>query len=248
MTDQEIVENVEEVVQESSPEEQTQESVQEEAAPQPVAAPQQYQPTREEINIKQLRASKERLELERDELAERVRRLEKNSQPVEPEEPQFTYGADDLIEGKHLSAIERRNKKVSDELNALKKQIEVNTLESQLRRTYSDVDSVVTKENMDILESLYPELVVAIRSAPDVYTMGSSAYTLIKKFGIDSKQESNPDQVRAQANIAKPKVAASVGSQSGRSPLALANAISEANSDEEKMRLYRQTLELARNR
>lgn len=202
-----------------------------------------------EINIRMLRESKERAERERDELLKRLDSIEKQMKP-EPvseqpkEEEQLSYNPDDLIEGRHLSQYEKKLVNLEKQLQSYQQQTAAVTVENKLKSQYSDFDAVVTKENLELLRSLHPEVAQTINSTSDLYSKAVSAYTIIKNLGIKPAQTYDAEKRIAQQNSAKPKPLASVSPQQGKSPLSRANAFANGLTEELKESLRREMAEI----
>ena len=187
-------------------------------------------------NFKQLRKKAEQVAKERDEALARLREYEARiKQPATPEESdELTMQPDELAEGKHIS-------KVQKQLNKLKEEVRVATTEAKLKAQYPDFDSVVSKENILALRDMYPEIAQALNSSPDLYATAASAYTLIKKLGLNANAaQYDAEKKIVQANAAKPKPLASVSPQQGDSPLSRANAFANGLTDELKTQLLRE--------
>jgi len=251
MVDQEQIEHIEETVQEETSVEETAEQ---EAPQEQPAQPKQQEPlptssAQNEMNVRRMREAKEKAERERDELFNRLETMEKkiNPQPEPQQDAPIPYGADDLIEGKHLSQYERKLKNLEQQLQQYQKQTAETVVEAKIKTQYQDFESVVTKDNLDLLSETYPELASSMQSTPDLYTKAVTAYTLIKKLGIQPDQVYNPDQARVQINSTKPRPVASVAPQSGSSPLARANAFEGGLTDELKAALWKEMLEAKKN-
>jgi hypothetical protein len=198
-------------------------------------------------NFKQLREKSERIARERDEAIARLREYEsriKSQSPTQAsdvESDEISMAPDELAEGKHIS-------KVQKQLNKLKEEVRVATTEAKLKAQYPDFDSVVTKDNVQALRDAYPEIAHTLNSSPDLYSTAVSAYTLIKKLGLNS-QASAYDQEKqiVHANAAKPRPLASVSPQQGDSPLSRANAFANGLTEELKVQLRREMEESRRN-
>lgn len=187
-------------------------------------------------NFKQLRKKAEQVAKERDEALARLREYEARiKQPATPEESdELTMQPDELAEGKHIS-------KVQKQLNKLREEVRVATTEAKLKAQYPDFDSVVSKENILALRDMYPEIAQALNSSPDLYATAASAYTLIKKLGLNANAaQYDAEKKIVQANAAKPKPLASVSPQQGDSPLSRANAFANGLTDELKTQLLRE--------
>jgi hypothetical protein len=143
-------------------------------------------------------------------------------------------GADDIVEGKHLSHYEKKIKNLErkfDEQNA----------ELRLKSQFNDFDSVVNLENIQLLRATYPEIAATIsNSQSGTYDKAVSAYTMIKKLGINSEIPYNESVDKAAANSLKPRSVASVSPQRGDSPLSRANAFSNGLTDELKTALWKE--------
>lgn len=99
------------------------------------------------------------------------------------------------------------------------KEIQQRNAEQALRRDYSDIDSVVTEENLYKLSVQKPHLYRSLIANQDTYDRGAAAYEMITNSGIINNAYSNQAR-RIQENKSKPKSAAVVGPQESESPLA----------------------------
>ena len=211
--------------------------------------PEQPQETQEQINHRALRELKEKAERERDEA---LRQLESHKTPQQqaPQEQvnEYNIAPDDLVEGKHLSAVDKKIKQLEQQVQAYQQQNTTQTVETKLKAQFPDFDQVVSKENIEILSTAYPELANAIGASTDLYSKASSAYTLIKKFGIHKDQANTANIDRVKQNLAKPVPTASLGTQTGESPLTKANAFADGLTPELKKQLLREMLEAEKNR
>lgn len=204
------------------------------------------QPSQAEMNIRRLREGKEQAERERDELLRRLDSIEKKINPqVEPlQDDPISYAADDLIEGRHLSQYERKLKALENQLKTYQQQTAETVVETKIKQQYQDFDQVVTKDNLELLRLTYPELASSLHSTPDLYNKAVTAYTLIKKLGIQPDvSQYNPDQARVQLNSSRPRPVASVAPQTGDSPLSRANAFANGLTEELKAQLYKEMIE-----
>lgn len=226
------------------PEEQPQEEIHQQQTQE--ATPQQEEKPQEK-NFKQLKHKYARIEKERDEYARRLAELEAKPAPLE-EDDTITLAPDDLAEGKHLTKMGRKVKKLEEELNRYKNQSAASIAEAKLRTQYPDIDSVVTLDNIEALKDSYPELAATLNSSPDLYTKAVSAYTLIKKLGINGQDAFQEEKALAQKNAAKPRPLTSVSPQQGDSPLSRANAFANGLTDDLKAQLRKEMVESMKNR
>jgi len=205
-----------------------------------------------ELNHRALRKLKEAAEKERDEFRQQLEDMQRRQQtiqdqPQQKEEPKdFLIDPDDIVEGKHLSAVDRKVKKLEEQLRSYQQQSSVATIETRLKTEHQDFDQVVTQENIEILRTAYPELATAIASSSDLFSKGKAAYTLIKKFGIHQTGMHAPNVDKVKQNLAKPVPTSSLAPQSGESPLTKANAFAEGLTPDLKKKLYREMIESAK--
>lgn len=220
----------------------------------PVVTPQEpVQEMRQESdsakNLRALREAKERVERERDEAFRMIQEMQSRYKQteVEPVNEDISLGESDLVEGKHLSQVDKKIKRLEQELkNYQQKSFEM-SVETKLKSQYPDFDKIVSRENIDSLKASYPEIASALNASPDLYSKAVSAYTLIKKLGIYTEDLYASERALAQKNAAKPRPLASVAPQKADSPLSHANAFAQGLSDDLKAQLRREMEEARRS-
>ena len=204
-------------------------------------------PTKED-NLKILREKSERLERERDEAIRYAQDLQSKTQPKveQPEEDlNINLSPDDFVEGKHLSKVDKKIRKLEEQVKQYQQKATEISLESQLRSQYPDFDKVVTKENIDALRVSDPDIADAIYYTPDIYKKASLAYKMIKKLNIGQEDLYSKDREIAQRNAAKPRPVNTISPQQGENPMSKANAFAEGLTDELRTQL-RKEMENAR--
>lgn len=211
----------------------------------------QVQQTQEESsqakNFRALREAKEKAERERDEALRFAQEL-KQAQPKQPEEDDtINLGPDDLAEGKHLSKVDRKIKKLEEQLKQYQQQTTALSVEQRLKNDFRDIEKVVTKENIAALQEQYPEVAQTLSSSTDPYAVGSAAYTLIKKLGIYQEDNFEAERERAQKNASKPRPLTSVSPQQGDSPLSRANAFANGLTDDLRKQLLQEMNDSRKN-
>jgi hypothetical protein len=192
-------------------------------------------------NMRNLREKAERAERERDEL----KRALQESQNRTPEE-EFSLAPDDLAEGKHLSKVQQKIRNLENKLQEYEQRSHLNIAEARIKAKHPDFDSVVSRENIEVLSAMYPELAQTLMHSQDIYTQGVSAYTLIKKLGIHKNASYESDKQQAQKNSMKPRPLASVSPQQGESPLSHANAFANGLTDDLKKQLYKEMVDASK--
>jgi hypothetical protein len=237
-------EQVEQEVIESSTEVE-QEQVEKQVAPQPQRSDPQE-------SFRALRAKADRIERERDEAMRRLQEMEaaRNfTQQTEQnnEDDDINIAPDDLAEGKHLSKVAKRIKKLETELNQYKQQSNQTNTETRLKAQYPDFDKVVSRDNIELLKAQYPEIAQTLHASTDLYSTAVSAYTLIKRLGIHQDDTFVAEKAIAIKNSAKPRPLASVSPQQGDSPLSRANAFANGLTDELKEQLRKEMFSARNN-
>ena len=200
--------------------------------------------------MRALREKSDRIERERDEALRRLNEIEtqKKQAQTPDDDDEISIGPDDLAEGKHLSKVSRKIKKLEEQIRAQQQQSVAVSVETRIKSAYPDFDKVVSKENIDLLKESYPEIAQSISESQDIYSKAVSAYTLIKKLGIHVEDLYTADKAIAQRNATKPKPLASVAPQQGDSPLSRANAFANGLTEELKVQLRKEMEEARRNR
>lgn len=206
------------------------------------------QPSAQE-SFKEIRDAKAKAERERDailsqmlEMQSRMQQDQQRSIQKVHEEPEQDYQIDDdsLVEGKVVKQVNKKLKNLEKQLEAYQNQSHVATVESKIRSSYPDFDKVVSKENVEILNERFPEIARTLRDTQDLYDKASSAYTVIKQFGIGRDTRYDEDKVKAVANAQKPRPLASVSPTQGDSPLSRANAFANGMTEDLKEQLRKE--------
>jgi len=230
--------------------EQTAPVEQQEQAPAPIAEAPKESPA--ELNFRALRQTAQRYERERDEALKRLQDLEATRVQTEQPEEDVRYNPEDLVEGQLLSKVEtkvnKKLRKLEEELNRYKQQSAESSVEYKIKSQFPDFDSVVSKENIEALRAIEPELAQTLNASNDLYAKAVSAYKMIKKLGIDQSDPYAADKERVQKNMSKPRPTNLVAPQQGDSPLSSANAFADGISKEMKAALYKEMQDAIRFR
>lgn len=195
--------------------------------------------SQKEINFNLLREKARKLEKERDEAIKIARELQGAQKAYEPEEDLELE--EDLVEA-DSSRISKELKSLRREMKGYQQQSSTLAVEAQLKSQFSDFDSTVTKENIEALRLVYPEIAQTINQSPDLYNKAVSAYTLIKRLGIQQEDIYKGDKELARNNSNKPRPLVSVSPQQGNSPISQANAFANGLTDELKKQLHKEML------
>jgi len=197
---------------------------------------------------KALAAEKRAQELEAALLASQSQKQTVAQEEEEEEISEVAVDADALVEGKHLSKVNKHIKKLQDQLKQYQQQTTLNATEVRLKSQYPDFDKIVSRDNLESLRMAYPEIAQSLNANPDLYGKAVSAYTMIKKLGIGEEDPYVEEKAIIQRNAAKPKPLASISPQQGDSPLSKANAFANGKlTDELKSQMLKEMNEF-RNR
>ena len=210
---------------------------------QPQVQAQPIQPKANDRNIRELRQRAERLERERNEF---YQQLQERSQGAQ-KQPESTLGlnADDLAEGRHIQALEKKIRDQEEAFNAYKQQSAEITAETRLKSQYPDFYSVVTHESLETLSEQFPALAATIDANKDTFTKASAAYEILKKLNISPNAQS-VGIANVDRNMQKPRPVASLNPQSGDSPLTKANAFANGLTPDLQKQLFKEMQESKR--
>lgn len=200
-----------------------------------------------EANLNVLRKLAEQASRERDDALRRLQEIENRNAPrYESSDEDIVIKDDELVEGKHLAKYVKKIKQLEEQQRKYIQQNSESTAEMRLKAQYPDFDKVMTLENVQTFSAAYPELAKTINASSDLFDKASSAYTLIKRFGIYSEQPFEADKQKAIANSSKPRPLASVSPQQGDSPMQRANAFANGLTPELKEQLLKEMNESRR--
>lgn len=186
-------------------------------------------------------------ELERSRAQQSYAQNQHNPQTDDHDED-VVFPEEDLLEGKHLNkAVKSLQKQIRDQKEQLRIQqqqsIEL-AAEARVKAQYPDFDSIVTTENLRLLQMSDPEIAATIAtSTGDLYTRSVTAYRIIKNMGLYENKAFDADKVLAQKNAAKPRPLTSIAPQQGDSPLSRANAFANGLTPELKKQLHKEMVE-----
>jgi hypothetical protein len=204
------------------------------------ATPVYDQPTPQE-SWKAVREKTQRIERERDEALKRLQAYE-SAQQKQPQEE--TYGinlaADEIVEGKHLTEVQKELNAIKKELSSYKQQTTLSTAEQRLKSQFPDIDTVVNAENIQRLKEEHPEIAMSLNANSDFYSQAAAAYKVIKSLGIYQDPKLEVDRLQAQKNAAKPRPLTSVSPQQGDTPLSRANAFANGLTPELQAQLRKE--------
>lgn len=201
-------------------------------------------------SFKAIREAKERAERERDalfsqmvEMQNRMQSKQETSAPKqEPvyDDSDLSINEDDLVDGRYASKVANRIKNLESQLKNYQNQSHEAVVEARIRATFPDFESVVSKENVQMLNDQFPDIAKSLRDTQDIFSKASAAYTVIKKFGIHQESVYANDRAKAIINTQKPRPLASVSPQQGDSPLSKANAFANGMTSELKEQLRKE--------
>lgn len=248
---------------EQAPAQEALESLAQPQEQEPVHEVAQPKETTKEYNFRVLREKLEQAEREKREKEEMLQRLLASQQTpyAQPQQPVAKYqqeeedddirvNPDDIVEGKHLSKIDKKISKefskIKQELDYYKQQTVAAQAEARLKAKYRDLDAVLSLDNIKTLQAIYPSLARTLDSTQDLYDKGEAAYTMIKNLGIHQDETQQVKQKIAQ-NMAKPKpLATAKAPQGSESPLTTVNMYAR-KVDESRAEQLRREMDAAIN-
>lgn len=183
-------------------------------------------------NFAALRREKERVEKENREYRQRMQEYEASAKKAASQRD-----PSDLAE---LRDLEELRQSASREREEYRREL----AEIRLRTQYSDIDKVLSAENIAKFKESDPDLAQLIADMPDDSKKALAAYKYIKKMGIGQEDDFSKEKEAIEANKQKPR---SSSSASRQSPLSEMNNFIE-KPDEYRKRLYKEMIAAAENR
>jgi len=205
-------------------------------------------PTKDD-NLRILRERYERAEYERDKAIQQAKELQsKYQQPnenkkVEEGAEDLNFDPDELAEGKHLTKVVNKIKRLEKKLEEAQQKTQNTTTELKIKRDFPDFEKVATFENLKKLRDTDPDLADAILSTPDPYKQHALAYKMVKQMGIYVEDKYNKERELANKNSSKPRPLTSISPQQGDTPLSKANAFAGGLTDELKAQLRKEMVD-----
>ena len=134
-----------------------------------------------EINIVQLRKKAERLERELE-----AKSLELEEHKKQKAAPVDEIGDDDFVEGRQFKSIKEKTTHLEQRQIELENQMML----KELYAKYPDIDEIVTKENLQELRELEPEIHESLRNTK-AKTTYINAYKHIKNYVLKQNESKN---------------------------------------------------------
>lgn len=188
-------------------------------------------------NMRALREKAERLQRQNEEYQRMIQESQYQQQYAQqqqqPQAPEVDPGDDDLIEGKHY-------KKLARELKQVQQQAYESAIESRIRSTFPDYDSVVNMQTIKALKESEPELAASLYANPNFLEKAVGTYKAIQRLNLTPENTYDVDKAIAQKNAAKPRTVTSISPQQGESPLARANAFANGLTPELQKQLWKE--------
>ena len=181
-----------------------------------------------DYNFSRLREEQEKLKKERDEYARKLQEYEQNK----------AYESED----DDLDPYEKKLRDLERKVQEFQTVSATQNTELKLKSEYPDFYNVVNDKNIAALRKQYPEIAATIQSSNDLYTKAVSAYTLIKRLGVNQSEHS----AKVNENTSKPRPSSSISPQESNSPLTNANAFANGLTPELKKQLYREMVEASK--
>lgn len=198
--------------------EAVQEVVQPEESTDSQMQPQETQQERQarndaEYNWAEMRKQMRQKDLEIAELRDQFSSINKKNAPP-PEEDEFAKLAEDdiltLAQARKLAA-----KMARQTAETVLRERDASTVDERMQSKFSDYSSTVTRENIELLNELKPEVAESLTLLKeDPYRQAKLAYEYIKAFVPQRDESMNKDMKKAEVNSKKPLSVQAVGKQS----------------------------------
>jgi hypothetical protein len=184
-------------------------------------------------NLRRMREDREALQRERDEMAYRLAQLEKAQKQTAPIEEDDNDGLvdGDLVEARHFKAYRKDVKENKRENAELRRRLEEQTMELQIRTEMPDFSKVVNDASVAELYKQRPKLAAALAKAPNDFDKMAAIYDAVSNL---KKDEFAAEKKAVQAAVARPRNSATLAPQTGNTPLDNATDYANGLSDEQK--------------
>jgi hypothetical protein len=207
---------------------------------------QSVQKTSPQESFSKLRESKDKAIRERDEAYRLLKQYEDNKAPQQvvsdDSDDDIGLESEDYAHGKHLSKVDKKVKKLEQQLKQYQQQSSAMTVEARILSQFPDYSSVVSDDNIAQLREEFPEMAQTLHSSTDFYSKAVSTYKLIKKLGISPDSTYDNEKAVVQRNASKPRSVASIAPQQSDSPLTKANAFQNGLTEELKSSLHKEMM------
>lgn len=204
---------------------------------------------------------------------ERAKQIEREAQEIARERDFYREQAmrnqkTQEVDEDYRTETEKKLSKEMEELRALvarqsqetenaKRQSATARAEQRLAQDYPDIREIVTDENIQRLETEFPELYNSVIASSNIYSVGAAAYEMIIAKGIAQRvQKSNMNSYEnvqksnTNPNRNRPKSASTVSPQAGETPIQRAGNFmgNSISSEEERKALYAEMIASSRNK
>lgn len=167
----------------------------------------------EQINWKKANQELRELKKQNRALYEAMLQQQKQSQPKEEVDELDRLSDDDVLTKAQAARLaEKRAKQIVEQTL---QEHEKGRWKERTLQQYSDFDSVVTPENVELFEKTMPALAKAIESNGDPYRIAVATYDAIKMMSLNQKkpamQQALQTQEQVEKNLSKPMSSNAVG-------------------------------------
>jgi transcriptional regulator of met regulon len=124
-------------------------------------------------------------------------------QPDDEDDSLDKLADDDIVTAKQARSL--ATKMAREVAEETLRQRDASTAEDRLKSKYPDYDSIVTRDNIELLKQQDPELAASLFAlSHDPYNQAVAAYKMLKKTGIGEMAKPQPQKARAIENSKKP--------------------------------------------
>lgn len=194
-----------------------------------------------EYNWAEARRKMQELERQKQEMAERLSRLEQKNVPTVDDELD-KIGEDEIVSKAQVKKlVAKAAKEIAQQAI---QQREAATVEERVVLKFPDYNATVTRENIEYLKEQEPELASSLAHNPDPMAQAVAVYKAIKRIGVASDPKPNPEKEKALRNAQKPL---SVNAVSKQSAIGNAHLFENGLTPDLKKQLYEEMRQAAKH-
>lgn len=189
-----------------------------------------------EFNFAEMRRARERDRAEMEALRRELESLKPKAAPSKDEDD-IGIQDEELVEGRHMRLLKKELRELKAEMNKR----ESSMLEERLHTRYSDIETVLSPENIELAKKLEPELIESISEMKDPYKKGVAAYKLVTR--LVKEQGNSVERKKVAENSSKP---VSVNAITKNSALGNAHLFENGLTPELKASLWKEMQQAAK--
>ena len=156
-----------------------------------------------EYNWGEMRRQMKEKDYQIEELRHQFSQIEKRSPTPDEVDELANLAEDDILTVAQARKLASKTARSIAE-DVIKKR-EAATVDERVQLKFSDYTDVVTKENIELLKQIEPELAQSLYHIPDPYNQAVAAYKLLKKVAVKKDDSNSLERKKATENLNKPQ-------------------------------------------